>query len=78
MKRMRIAPGVLAIIKETDPDTKITLHFIRRLIKSGNVPVVRVGRKVLVDADMLIDYITSGNTVEEIEPVVQGIRKVKV
>lgn len=30
--RMRMAPGALEIIKETDPDTAVTLRYIRRLI----------------------------------------------
>lgn len=78
MPRMRIASGVLAIIKETDPETQITLHFIRRIIKSGKVPVAKVGNKSLVDADMLIQYIAEGNGYVESEPLAQGIRKVQV
>lgn len=77
MPRMRIASGVLAIIKETDPDTDITLHFIRQIIKSGKIPVVKVGRKVLVDADKIIELIASGDYEIE-EPVAQGIRRVEL
>ena len=55
--RMRTAPGALQIIKEQDPGTEITLHYLRRLIKTGAVPCVPVGRKKLVDVDKLIDYL---------------------
>lgn len=55
--RMRTAEGALAIIKEDDPDSAVTLRFIRRLIVTGAVPCVPVGRKKLVDVDRLMDYL---------------------
>ena len=55
--RMRTAPGALAIIQEEDPGTEVTLHYLRRLIKTGTVPSVPVGRKKLIDVDKLIDYL---------------------
>ena len=33
--RMRIAADVLAEIKALDPDTRITLHYIRSIINQG-------------------------------------------
>ena len=60
MIRMRTAEGVLAIIKEQDPNTKVTLHYLRSLIKTYKVPVTPVGRKRLVNADVIIDYISAG------------------
>ena len=55
--RMRTAEGALAVIKEQDPGTAVTLRFIRGLIKTGTVPHVPVGRKKLVDVDQLMDYL---------------------
>lgn len=60
MPRMRTASKVLEIIKEQDPDTEVTLHYIRQIIKTGAVPCVTVGRKKLVDADLLIQRIAEG------------------
>ena len=54
MARMRTAEGVMAIIREQDPKTQVTVHAIRRLIASGKVPVTCCGRKYLVDADAMI------------------------
>lgn len=65
MKRMRTAAGVLDIIKQEDPGSEITLHFVRQAILSGAVPVVEVGRRKLVDADALIERMTTGKTAEE-------------
>lgn len=76
MPRMRTAAGVLAIINKDDPETEVTLYFIRRIIKSGKIPVVEVGTKKLVDADMLIQYIAEGNGIIDDEPQTQGIRRV--
>ena len=41
--RMRIATDVLAEIKALDPDTRITLHYIRSIINQGKVPVRKAG-----------------------------------
>jgi len=76
---MRTAERVLEIIREGDPDTEITLHYIRNLINSGKIPVVYAGRKKLVDADKMIDYI--GNAYEAVpsEQVRPGeIRQVSI
>lgn len=61
MKRMRTAEGALKIIKEQDPDTAVTLRTIRRLINTGEVPYVPVGRKKLVNVDGLISYLEGTN-----------------
>lgn len=60
--RMRTAPGALAIIQQQDPDTAVTLHYLRRLIKTGAIPCVPVGRKKLVNVDKLIDYLEGEET----------------
>lgn len=67
MARMRTAAGVYDIIKAEDPDTEITLHYIRQIINTGKVPVTAAGRKKLVDADAVIAYIAAG-TQPESEP----------
>lgn len=55
--RMRTAPGALAIIQQEDPGTDVTLHYLRRLIKTGAIPSVPVGKKKLINVDKLIDYL---------------------
>ena len=79
MKRMRTAAGVLQIIQQEDPGSEITLHLIRTAIHSGAVPVVEVGRRKLVDADELIEHLTTGTRAEKAEVVEFGkIRRVYV
>lgn len=60
LPRMRTAGKVMEIIQEQDPDTDVTLHYIRNLIKTGEIPVTPVGRKKLVDADAVIAHIAAG------------------
>ena len=57
MNRMRTAEGALQIIKEMDPETAVTLRSIRRLINTGTIPCVPVGRKKLVNVDGLLAYL---------------------
>ena len=76
MPRMRTAAGVLAEIKATDPSTEITLHFIRHLIHTNQIPVVSVGRKKLVDVDAVIAHLVKPSVEERVLGV--GIRRVTV
>lgn len=55
--RMRTAPGALEIIKAQDPETAVTEHYIRRLIRTGAIPHVDVGRKKLVNVNQLLSYL---------------------
>ena len=55
--RMRTAQGALEIVRELDPGTAVTLRYIRRLIATGEVPHVDVGRKKLVNVDQLLKFL---------------------
>ncbi len=59
--RLRTAEGALEIIKAEDPDTAVTLRHVRRLIATGAVPHVPVGRKKLVNVDKLLAYLEGEN-----------------
>ena len=54
--RMRTAQGAVATLKEEDPDTQITVSMVRRLIRSGRLPYVPMGKKKLINVDMLIRF----------------------
>lgn len=57
MNRMRTAEGALQIIKEMDPGTAVTLHYIRRLINTGSLPYVPAGKKKLINVEHLLAYL---------------------
>lgn len=62
LPRMRNAEGVLKELKAQDPETRITLNFIRGLIRSGEVPVVQAGVQKLVNVDLVFEYLASQGT----------------
>lgn len=61
MPRMRTAAKAHELILEQDPQSEITLHYIRQLIATGAIPVVHAGRKKLIDVDQLLAYLAAGN-----------------
>lgn len=77
MKRMRTAAGVFEIIKAEDPGTDVTMNYIKTLFRSGEIPVTKVGRKRLADADLVMEHIAAG-TASEPETVVPFSRMRRV
>lgn len=75
--RMRTAAKVLEEIRADDPNSEISLNYIRRIIRIGAVPVVECGRKKLVNVDDVLSLLASGYTLPEPEPV-YGIRQVTI
>lgn len=63
---MRDARGVLAAIKEIDPDTPITIHFVRGLIRSGQIPVVEAGNRKFVNLDQVLDFLSNESTINPV------------
>lgn len=57
MRRLRTINETVRFLKEQDPDTSLTPHFIRRMIVDGQVPTVMAGKKYLVDLDSLLTYL---------------------
>lgn len=72
MPRMRTAEKVLAEIKQADPDTEVTLHYIRALIRAEAVPVVYCGRKKLVNVDAVMELLANGYAIPP-EPQQMGV-----
>ena len=59
LPRMRSATRCLEEIKKIDPETEITLGYIRRLIRTEAIPVTKMGKRLTVDLDQLIEYIAN-------------------
>lgn len=60
--RMRTIKGAVAFLKEQDPGSEITEYYIRRLVKTGEIPSLPVGCKRLIDVDQLSDYLKGAVT----------------
>ena len=67
--RMRFPADALAELRKLDPQTPVSLSFIRRLVKSGAVPSVPVG-----NFDALCAYLE--NPPADEAQTVRGIRPV--
>ena len=73
--RMRTMPECIQMLKELDPDTALTLTALRRKVKCGEIPSVKIGNKRLINFDMLVDIL---NTSEEQPPVIPNkIRRIE-
>ena len=77
MPRMRLISECFQLLKESDPNTAVTLCGLRRLVKVGEIPSLKVGRKCMIDYDQLLDYLTNpppdkpdeANTIGKVRPI---------
>ena len=58
---MRLIKDAFEQLKKEDPGTDITIYALRTIVKSGVVPTVRLGRKLLINYDSLLDYLSFGD-----------------
>lgn len=59
MARMRTIKDAYAAIKQSDPETCLTLYALRCKVISGEIPSVKAGRKYLINIDLLDEYLNS-------------------
>jgi hypothetical protein len=61
LPRMRTAPQLAAEYRAADPNTHVNAHFIRGLMFTGIIPFVPAGKKHLINADVLAEYLKTGH-----------------
>ena len=81
LTRSRLAPmrGIrqaVLEIKSADPHTALTERAVRRMVADGTIPAVRVGRKYLINMDVLHNYLTNGTAGEPLQAA-PGIRRIR-
>lgn len=59
--RMRTIPKAFEAVKQADPNTDLTLRALRRMVSNGEIPVVRISNKVLINLDLLLDKLSCYN-----------------
>lgn len=76
MVRMRFPAQALEELRRIDPQTPVTLRFIRQLVKTGAVPSVAVGngKRRLLNFDALVAYLE--NPPEETPVQVGSIHRI--
>lgn len=58
MRMMRTIPEAYAHLLKEDPETAITKTALRRMVVSGAIPSVKVGRKYLVPLEAIDAYLS--------------------
>lgn len=59
LPKMRGLSEAIKELHEADPDSSFTLHALRRIVNSGELPCIRCGRRILINMDNLYDYLNS-------------------
>lgn len=55
--RIRTVRDAVALIKQTDNQSAVTYHFIRKLCDNGYIKSIRAGKKILINYDELLAYL---------------------
>lgn len=58
--RVRTVRECVALFRHGDPDTAVTEHYLRRLIKSGKINVIWAGNRALLNYDALCEFLAKG------------------
>ena len=59
--RMRTIPKAFAEIKAADPNTDLSIKALRKLVKEGRIPSVKIENKVLVNLDLILETLACYN-----------------
>ena len=59
MARMRLIKEAYCQLKVEDPDTALTMNALRCIVKRGEIPTIKSGRKTLINYDELLRYLAS-------------------
>ena len=59
--RMRTVHQCATYFKEQDPECCIGEWYIRGLVNQKKIPVRRAGRRILINLDVLIEYLTGSD-----------------
>ena len=55
MSKIRTLKDAYKCLKEMDENTAITKNALRRMVISGQLPCIKVGKKYLLDMDVLLE-----------------------
>lgn len=78
--RMRYTEAALAQLRAEDPETPVTAYMIKKLISSGVLPSIKVGRRRLFNYDDLLAYLQRPQPLvaDQEDPEPSRIRRVDV
>lgn len=76
--RMRTRDKAIELLRQNDPETSITRCSLDRLIRSGKLPTVKIGNKVLLNYDLLLEIVASGFTDPDEPEQTGSIRRIDI
>ena len=76
MPRMRLIAEAYNELHTSDPNTALTLCGLRRLVNENIIPHIRVGRKIIINYDFLLEFLSIPHPAMEEANVVGQIRRV--
>ena len=59
MAKYRTIQQAYVCIKALDAETAITYHALRQMVVSGQMPSMRIGKKYLIDLDVLTSLLNA-------------------
>ncbi len=59
MAKMRTITETFKEIKKNDPNTALSLCGLRRMVQTGIIPSVQIGRKRIINIDILTEYLNN-------------------
>jgi excisionase family DNA binding protein len=59
LAKMRTAQQVYDYLHKEDPESSVSLWYIRSLVKQGKIPVVKAGTKYLINLDKFMEFLNS-------------------
>jgi len=78
LPKMRTIKQCAEHFKAEDPETRVSEHYVRLLVKQRKIPVYLAGSRQLVNLDVLISFLNSDYIIEELVSVDYGkLRKVE-
>ncbi len=69
LARMRTAQQVYDEIHKEDPESSVSLWYIRLVIKQGKIPVLKAGTKFLINYDRFLEYLAGDLPKTEQDPI---------
>jgi len=66
--KMRTIGEAIAAMRKSDPNTAFTQTALRRLVRSGEIPSVRIGNKYLINLDTLFSCLDIGDNTQTNKP----------
>lgn len=61
LPRMRTIPKAYAELKKMDSNTSFSIKALRDICARGEIPILKVGNKTLINLDLLIAYLYNAN-----------------